>query len=69
MDIPGEVPSLIDPPTGCRFHPRCESATPKCKQERPMVEEIFPNHWIRCFNPVAGVTKSVPGAKLVDRRG
>lgn len=68
MDIPGEVPSLIDPPTGCRFHPRCESAMPKCKQERPMVEEIFPNHWIRCFNPVAGATKSVPGAKLVDRR-
>lgn len=65
VDIPGEVPSLIDPPTGCRFHPRCELATPKCKQERPTVEEIFPNHWVRCFSPVPRVTESVHGAELV----
>src|SRR5207244_618301 len=34
-DIPGEVPSLIDPPSGCRFHPRCDYATAECRSGRP----------------------------------
>src|SRR5499425_2264130 len=34
-DIPGEVPSLIGPPTGCRFHPRCQYATAECAARRP----------------------------------
>ena len=34
-DIPGEVPSLVAPPSGCRFHPRCDDATPECRAGRP----------------------------------
>src|SRR4030042_6573087 len=47
-DIPGEVPSLIHPPGGCRFHPRCSCATESCSKERPDKGEIAPQHWVRC---------------------
>jgi peptide/nickel transport system ATP-binding protein len=46
--IPGVVPSLIDPPQGCRFHTRCEAAMPVCRQERPSPVELFPDHVVRC---------------------
>lgn len=45
--IPGNIPNLIEPPAGCRFHPRCQYATEKCKQE-PVLEEIELGHWIAC---------------------
>jgi len=38
--IPGTPPDLINPPSGCPFHPRCEYATDICKKERPPIEEI-----------------------------
>ena len=47
--IPGEVPSLIDPPPGCRFHPRCPHAMEKCKKEEPPLIEIEPEHYISCW--------------------
>ncbi|MHA1906378.1 MAG: ABC transporter ATP-binding protein [Candidatus Thorarchaeota archaeon] len=50
--ILGTVPNLITPPTGCRFHPRCEYATGQCKSEKPMLEEIRPGHWVACHNPL-----------------
>jgi peptide/nickel transport system ATP-binding protein len=49
--ISGTVPNLIDPPTGCRFHPRCEFATEQCKNERPPREEMKPAHWVECWHP------------------
>jgi peptide/nickel transport system ATP-binding protein len=49
--IKGSVPNLIDPPTGCRFHPRCEFATKQCTDERPPREEIKPLHWVECWHP------------------
>jgi peptide/nickel transport system ATP-binding protein len=52
-DIPGEVPSLLHPPAGCRFHPRCPCATESCSKERPEKSEIAPGHWVRCFHPLA----------------
>ena len=51
-DIPGEVPSLLHPPAGCRFHPRCPCATESCSMERPEKSEMAPGHWVRCFHPL-----------------
>lgn len=51
-DIPGEVPSLVDPPEGCRFHPRCSQATDQCWRQRPEKTAVASNHWVRCFHPV-----------------
>jgi peptide/nickel transport system ATP-binding protein len=52
-DIPGEVPSLIAPPTGCRFHPRCEAATTECRGQRPYVRDVGFEHRVHCYHPVA----------------
>lgn len=47
-DIGGSIPNLIDPPKGCRFHPRCQYAESRCSQERPALNEIEHRHWISC---------------------
>jgi peptide/nickel transport system ATP-binding protein len=52
-DIPGDVPSLVAPPPGCRFHPRCDHATPEC-QARPALRALAPDHGVRCHHPVDG---------------
>jgi peptide/nickel transport system ATP-binding protein len=46
--IRGEIPSPLDPPPGCHFHPRCPFATERCKRERPLLAEIAPGHWSAC---------------------
>jgi len=46
--LPGEVPSAIDPPPGCRFNPRCPYATERCKKEEPFLREITPAHLSAC---------------------
>jgi peptide/nickel transport system ATP-binding protein len=51
-DIPGEVPSLIGPPPGCRFHPRCDYATAECRARRPDVHAVEGAHRVRCYHPV-----------------
>ena len=51
-DIPGEVPSLVNPPSGCRFHPRCEYATAECSAGRPPPRALAPSHGVRCHHPV-----------------
>jgi len=48
VDIRGEVPSAIDPPTGCKFHPRCPYAEAVCKKERPTLREISPGRYAAC---------------------
>ncbi|RLG73181.1 MAG: ABC transporter ATP-binding protein [Methanobacteriota archaeon] len=47
--IEGTVPSLIDPPPGCRFHPRCPRAMPICSREKPELKEVGENHSVACF--------------------
>ena len=44
----GEVPSPINPPSGCVFHPRCPMAVDGCKQARPALRELRPRHWVAC---------------------
>jgi oligopeptide transport system ATP-binding protein len=46
--LSGEVPSPVDLPTGCRFHPRCPVAVPQCTREEPELREISPDHWVAC---------------------
>lgn len=45
----GEIPSLITPPGGCRFHPRCPHAMPVCKERFPKRTELGNGHWTNCF--------------------
>lgn len=45
----GEIPSLITPPTGCRFHPRCPHAMEVCRQRVPRRTELGNGHWTHCF--------------------
>jgi len=49
-EIGGEIPSLLQAPTGCRFHPRCERATPQCAAARPGITGEA--HAVRCFHPL-----------------
>lgn len=46
--IPGSVPDLIDPPSGCRFHPRCREHLPICNQEEPALKEVDKEHEAAC---------------------
>ena len=55
--IEGEIPSLIDPPTGCRFHPRCEFAEADCRDARPAPRGIAERHMVRCFHPVGAAAR------------
>ena len=46
--LPGEVPSPLNPPSGCRFHPRCLHAMPVCSQEEPRLKDVGSNHLVAC---------------------
>ena len=47
--LQGEVPSPINPPPGCRFHPRCSFRKPDCSRIEPSLQEIEPRHHVACF--------------------
>ncbi len=47
--IPGTPPDLINPPPGCRFHPRCPYAMDKCKKEEPPIIEVEKGHYVACW--------------------
>lgn len=47
--IPGVPPDLLDPPTGCRFYPRCTEVMPKCSLEEPPIKEVAPGHKVACW--------------------
>jgi oligopeptide/dipeptide ABC transporter ATP-binding protein len=48
MILPGEVPSPINPPSGCRFHPRCPFAMPRCAEVDPEEKDIAADHMVAC---------------------
>ncbi|MCG2777320.1 MAG: dipeptide ABC transporter ATP-binding protein [Desulfobacterales bacterium] len=47
--LPGDVPSPINPPPGCRFHTRCLYAKGMCSREAPQLKEVRENHFVACF--------------------
>jgi peptide/nickel transport system ATP-binding protein/oligopeptide transport system ATP-binding protein len=47
--LQGEVPSPLNPPSGCRFHPRCPWVMDRCSVEEPAFVEVKPEHWVACF--------------------
>jgi len=47
--IPGTVPEMINPPSGCRFHPRCPFAKDECNVRVPKLREVAENHEVACF--------------------
>jgi oligopeptide/dipeptide ABC transporter ATP-binding protein len=47
--LEGDVPSPINPPSGCRFHTRCRYALPKCFEEEPFFHQIEDGRWLACY--------------------
>jgi len=72
--IRGELPSAINPPSGCRFRTRCPIAYERCALEEPAFREIVPNHFVACHRAeestrlmaaqvaAGGITSAVPTA-------
>ena len=46
--ILGEIPSPLEPPSGCHFHPRCPHAMPRCREQAPALREVAPGHLSAC---------------------
>ncbi|AMM53794.1 ABC transporter ATP-binding protein [Pyrococcus kukulkanii] len=51
IEITGEVPNAANPPSGCRFHPRCPLATEECKSKEPELIEVSHEHFVACHHP------------------
>jgi peptide/nickel transport system ATP-binding protein len=49
QSIPGSVPDMVNPPPGCRFHPRCSFATEACKVGNPKLKEVEEGHEVACY--------------------
>ena len=49
--LKGEIPSPVDPPSGCHFHTRCPVAEPECSRIEPEFQETASGRWVRCHFP------------------
>jgi oligopeptide/dipeptide ABC transporter ATP-binding protein len=56
--LTGDVPSPLNPPTGCRFHPRCPLAVELCKHMVPVFEQKAPDHWVACHLVPSSIPKN-----------
>jgi oligopeptide/dipeptide ABC transporter ATP-binding protein len=63
--LKGDVPSPIDPPSGCRFHTRCSYAVAHCSEAEPPLREVFPGHHVACHLRL-GASPEVAGSGAVS---
>jgi oligopeptide/dipeptide ABC transporter ATP-binding protein len=57
VEVTGDVPSAINPPSGCTFHPRCPQAMEICSSQRPELKEITEGHFAACWNATKNSSK------------
>ncbi len=67
--LEGEVPSPIDPPSGCRFHPRCRYATEICGEVRPPLADFGHGRFAACHHPLGGLRPSGSAESHPDSEG
>jgi oligopeptide transport system ATP-binding protein len=67
----GDVPSPVNPPTGCRFNPRCPYAEDNCKTDEPPLNEVRPRHFVAChyWDEVEAGTKRITNETEIVREG
>jgi oligopeptide transport system ATP-binding protein len=71
MILVGDVPSPANPPSGCRFHPRCPYAEDNCVTDEPPLEEVKSGHWAAChyWKEIEAGTKAMTGQSAIRRYG
>jgi peptide/nickel transport system ATP-binding protein len=64
--LQGEVPSPLNPPSGCHFHPRCPVAIEHCRINEPEFKELDPGHWVACFKADKNVAPLVQSPDCIN---
>jgi len=67
--VQGELPSPIDPPSGCRFRTRCARAEDRCAAEEPQMQMVSPDHFVACHFPLARQAPPTPPTPPVPAGG
>jgi oligopeptide/dipeptide ABC transporter ATP-binding protein len=65
--LEGDVADPSNPPPGCIFNPRCRYATERCRQEAPELQEIAPDHWVRCIRAPELALQGVADPSVIAR--